>query len=56
MGSAMVIGFGYVTIHIFESHSLKEKRRVVRSLIERVRGLAGHMGPPAERGANQVVG
>jgi uncharacterized protein len=33
----MVIGFGYVTIHILESHSLKEKRRVVRSLIERAR-------------------
>ena len=33
----MVIGFGYVTLHILESHSLKEKRKVVRSLIERVR-------------------
>lgn len=33
----MVIGFGYVTIYIFESHSLKEKRRVVRSLLERAR-------------------
>lgn len=33
----MVIGVGYVTISIFESHSLKEKRRVVRSLIERVK-------------------
>jgi uncharacterized protein len=34
----MVIGVGYVTLHVFESHSLKEKRRVVRSLIERTRG------------------
>lgn len=34
---AMVIGVGYVTIHIHESHSLKEKRRVVRSLVERAR-------------------
>jgi uncharacterized protein YlxP (DUF503 family) len=33
----MVIGVGYVTIHIYESHSLKEKRRVVRSLVERAR-------------------
>lgn len=33
----MVIGVGYVTLHVFESHSLKEKRRVVRSLIERAR-------------------
>ena len=33
----MVIGFGYVTIHVFESHSLKEKRKVVRSLLERAR-------------------
>lgn len=33
----MVIGFGYVTIYICESHSLKEKRRVVRSLLERAR-------------------
>jgi len=33
----MVIGFGYVTLHILESHSLKEKRRVVRSLLERAR-------------------
>lgn len=33
----MVIGFGYVTIHVFESHSLKEKRRVVKSLVERAR-------------------
>lgn len=33
----MVIGFGYVTLHILESHSLKEKRRVVKSLIERAR-------------------
>jgi uncharacterized protein YlxP (DUF503 family) len=33
----MVVGVGYVTIHVFESHSLKEKRRVVRSLVERAR-------------------
>ena len=33
----MVIGVGYVTIHVFESHSLKEKRRVVKSLLDRVR-------------------
>jgi uncharacterized protein YlxP (DUF503 family) len=33
----MVIGVGYVTLQVFESHSLKEKRRVVRSLIERTR-------------------
>ncbi len=31
----MVVGVGYVTIQVFESHSLKEKRRVVRSLIAR---------------------
>src|SRR5687768_11659013 len=35
---AMVIGVGYVTIHIYESQSLKDKRRVVRSLVERARG------------------
>jgi hypothetical protein len=33
----MVVGIGYVTIQVFESHSLKEKRRVVRSLLERAR-------------------
>jgi uncharacterized protein len=33
----VVIGVGYVTVHVFESHSLKEKRRVVRSLVERAR-------------------
>lgn len=33
----MVIGFGYVTLHVFESHSLKDKRRVVKSLLERAR-------------------
>lgn len=33
----MVIGVGHVTIHVHESHSLKEKRRVVRSLVERAR-------------------
>jgi uncharacterized protein len=33
----MVIGVGYVTLHVFESHSLKDKRRVVRSLVERAR-------------------
>lgn len=33
----MVIGFGNLTIHIYEGHSLKEKRRVVKSLLERVR-------------------
>jgi uncharacterized protein YlxP (DUF503 family) len=34
---AMVIGVGYVTIHIHDSQSLKDKRRVVRSLVERMR-------------------
>jgi hypothetical protein len=33
----MVIGAAYIEIQVFESHSLKEKRRVVRSLIERAR-------------------
>ncbi len=33
----MVIGVGYISLSIAESHSLKEKRRVVRSLIERAR-------------------
>ncbi len=33
----MVIGVGYIEINVFEAHSLKEKRRVVRSLIERTR-------------------
>jgi uncharacterized protein YlxP (DUF503 family) len=33
----LVIGVAYITIQIFESHSLKEKRRVVRSVIERAR-------------------
>jgi uncharacterized protein YlxP (DUF503 family) len=33
----MVIGVGYMTIQVFESHSLKEKRRVVKSLLERAR-------------------
>lgn len=33
----MIIGAGYVEIQVFEAHSLKEKRRVLRSLIERTR-------------------
>lgn len=33
----MILGVGELTIHIPESHSLKEKRRVVRSIIQRVR-------------------
>src|SRR4051794_40974703 len=33
----MVIGVGYVTLQIFESQSLKDKRRVVKSLVERAR-------------------
>jgi uncharacterized protein YlxP (DUF503 family) len=35
---ATVVGVGHVTLHIVESHSLKDKRRVVRSLVERARG------------------
>jgi uncharacterized protein len=37
MRAHVVIGVGYVSIQIFESHSLKDKRRVVRSLVERMR-------------------
>lgn len=33
----MVVGVGYVSLQIFESHSLKDKRRVVKSLVERAR-------------------
>jgi uncharacterized protein YlxP (DUF503 family) len=33
----VVIGVGYVTLHIYASQSLKDKRRVVRSLVERTR-------------------
>lgn len=33
----MVVGVGYISVQLFESHSLKEKRRVVRSVIERAR-------------------
>jgi uncharacterized protein YlxP (DUF503 family) len=33
----MVVGVGYVTIHVHESQSLKDKRRVVKSLVERAR-------------------
>ncbi len=33
----MILGIGQVTIHIPESHSLKDKRRVVRSMTQRVR-------------------
>ena len=34
---AMVLGVGQLTIHIPESHSLKDKRRVIRSITQRVR-------------------
>lgn len=34
----MVVGVGYIAVQLFESHSLKEKRRVVRSVVERARG------------------
>lgn len=33
----MILGIGQLSIHIPESHSLKEKRRVVRSITQRVR-------------------
>jgi uncharacterized protein len=33
----VVIGSLVVTLHVPESHSLKEKRQVVRSVVERVR-------------------
>ncbi len=33
----MVLGIGQLSIHIPESHSLKDKRRVVRSIVQRVR-------------------
>jgi uncharacterized protein len=33
----MVIGVGYVSIQIHDSQSLKDKRRVVKSLVERAR-------------------
>ena len=35
--AGVVIGSLVVTLHIPESHSLKEKRQVVRSVVERVR-------------------
>lgn len=34
----MVIGVGYVSLHISDSQSLKDKRRLVKSLVERARG------------------
>ncbi len=33
----MVVGVGYVSVQLFASQSLKDKRRVVRSVIERTR-------------------
>lgn len=33
----MVVGVGYISVQLFESHSLKDKRRVIRSVIERAR-------------------
>lgn len=33
----MVVGVGYISVQLFESSSLKDKRRVVRSVIERAR-------------------
>ncbi|HCG31038.1 MAG TPA: DUF503 domain-containing protein [Thermomicrobiales bacterium] len=33
----MIVGVGYISIQLFESQSLKEKRRVVRSVVERAR-------------------
>jgi uncharacterized protein YlxP (DUF503 family) len=33
----MVIGVGYVSLQIHESQSLKDKRRVVKSLVQRAR-------------------
>lgn len=33
----MIVGVGYISVQLFESSSLKEKRRVVRSVIERAR-------------------
>lgn len=33
----MVLGICHVTVHLPETHSLKEKRRTVKSIIQRVR-------------------
>ena len=42
MGEAsMVVGAGWVDIMVEESHSLKSKRKVVRSIIDRVRSRFG---------------
>jgi uncharacterized protein YlxP (DUF503 family) len=37
LGHSMVIGSLTVTVHVPESHSLKEKRQVVQSLVARLR-------------------
>lgn len=34
---AMILGIGHLSIHIPDSHSLKDKRQVTRSIIQRVR-------------------
>ncbi len=33
----MVVGIGYVVLRVHESHSLKDKRKVLKSIIERVK-------------------
>ncbi len=33
----MILGIGRLSVHIPEAHSLKEKRRVVKSITQRVR-------------------
>ncbi|HLI70859.1 MAG TPA: DUF503 domain-containing protein [Ktedonobacteraceae bacterium] len=35
--TAMIVGVSEITLHLPESHSLKEKRQVVKSVIARVR-------------------
>ncbi len=48
----MVIGFGIITLRIHDCRSLKAKRKVVKSIIARVRN--GFNASVAEIGANDV--
>lgn len=48
----MVIGFGIITFRLHDCHSLKDKRRIIKAIIARVRNAFN--ASVAEVGSNDV--
>ena len=51
--ASMVLGYGVIRLRIPESHSLKEKRRVVKTIIGKIRN--NFNASVAETGANDLL-